>query len=141
LYINSVLWISRYRQALQNTSPVDVLLVECPLVFLYPNFTERTYLSLQSIVVNVYKGKIDNNAPKTQHDIFNKMMCMHTAHVTAHNTNYMLTTRLIVWWSGCNVSSILQQNMRVCYLFRVSLCFSYTLGNWLGVLGWQCTAS
>jgi len=42
------------------------------------------YLSIQLFSADVYTGKIYINIPKTQHNIFKRMMCMQTEHVTAY---------------------------------------------------------
>ena len=100
---------------------------------------QRPYISLKTtILADVYMWKIDINIPKTWY-ILNKH-CAHKVYLLLHTNNCLLTTILIVWWSGSDVLSILHPNMIVCcHLYIVIvLWFSYVVGNCLEVLDWYC---
>lgn len=70
-----------HRHNLQNISLVNVFPVQCLLVI---NIKNSMYLSIQLFLADVYRGKIYTNVPKTQFNIFKRMMCMQTVHVTAY---------------------------------------------------------
>ena len=75
-----------HRHTLQNISLVDVFPVQCLLVIIIKS---SMFLSKQLFLADVYIGKIDINVQKTQYNIFNRMLCIQTVHVTAHKL-YML---------------------------------------------------
>ena len=65
------------------------------------------------------------------------------AHCTCYciQSNCLLTTMLIFWWSGSDLLSMLHPNMTVCYWYMdVLLYFSYVLWKQLEVLSWCCNA-
>jgi hypothetical protein len=69
-----------HRHTLQNISLVNVFPVQCLLVI---TIKSSMFLSIQLFLADVYIGKIDINVQKTQYNIFNRMLCMQTVHVTA----------------------------------------------------------
>jgi len=70
-----------HRHTLQNISLVNVFPVQRLLVI---NIKNSMYLSIQLFSADVYTQKIYINVPKTQHNIFKRMMGMQTVHVTAY---------------------------------------------------------
>jgi len=47
-------------------------------------FIARTNLSLQHLSAYGYAGNIYTNVSKLEYNIFNRIMCMQTIHITAH---------------------------------------------------------
>jgi len=98
--------------------------------FLHPKFTELTFLSIQLFRPMFIQEKVILTFQRVNVTFLTKRCGAYKLYMLLH-TKCLLTSKLIVWWAGSDVLSVLHSNMMACCLYTdFLLCFIYVFGNW-----------